>query len=87
MYAGFSAELKSPALEMLRIELKPAYSDILAAYRANPERWYVGSHFYWGMAVRNLLREKGFGEEYFGVHNLDDIYIALVEEALNLGGQ
>jgi hypothetical protein len=36
------------------------------------------------MSVRNLLREKGFNEKYFGVHNLDDIYVALVEEALDL---
>jgi hypothetical protein len=38
----------------------------------------------WGMSVRNLLRQKGFSEEHFGIDNLDDIYISLVEEALKL---
>ena len=86
MYADLTPEVKAPALAMLAEELKPAVPEIQKAYAADPEGWYVGYHFGWGMAVRNLLREKGFGEEYFGVHNLDDIYVALVEEALKLGG-
>jgi hypothetical protein len=39
-------------------------------------------HFGFGMAVRNALRKAGFGEEYFGIHNLDDIYIDVIEEAV-----
>jgi hypothetical protein len=39
-------------------------------------------HFGFGMTVRNALRRAGFGEEYFGVHNLDDIYIDVIEEAV-----
>lgn len=84
MYKDLTPEVKAPALEMLRTELKSAVDEIRAAYIAAPEEWYVPFHFGWGMAVRNLLREKGFGEEYFKVHNLDDIYVALVEEALGL---
>lgn len=48
-------------------------------------RGYAGMyspHFGWGMAVRNILRQHGFGEKELGVHNLDDIYVALVAEAL-----
>lgn len=36
----------------------------------------------WGMGVRNALREHGFGEEPFGVRNLDNIYVPLIEEAV-----
>jgi hypothetical protein len=86
MYADLAPEVKAPALAMLAEELKTALPEIQKAYTAEPEGWYIGYHFTWGMAVRNLLRQKGFGEEYFKVHNLDDIYVALVEEALNLGG-
>lgn len=38
-------------------------------------------HHGWGTAVRNLLREHGFGEKEFGVDNLDDYYVPLVEVA------
>jgi hypothetical protein len=84
MYAALTPELKAPALEMLRTELTPVFKEIRAAFTAAPKDWYVSYHFGWGMAVRNLLREKGFGEEYFKIHNLDDIYVALIEEALAL---
>jgi len=84
MFADLTPEIKAPALAMLREELVPVVDQIRAAYTAAPDDWYVGYHFSWGMAVRNLLRQKGFGEDYFNVHNLDDIYVALVEEALSL---
>jgi hypothetical protein len=84
MYAELSDDLRIPALLCLRKELNPVLSEIKNAYRKDPKNWYVGYHFGWGMSVRNLLREKGFGEEYFKIHNLDDIYVALIEEALEL---
>jgi len=46
----------------------------------NPD-WPVAYHLGWGMSLRNALREHGFGEDAMGVRNLDNIYIALVEEA------
>ena len=85
LYAGISDELKSPALAMLHTELNSVLAEIKNAYRADPKGWYIPYHFGWGMAVRNLLRAKGFGENYFKIHNLDDIYASLVEEALELG--
>lgn len=39
-------------------------------------------HFGWGMAIRNSLRSAGFGEEELGVHNLDDVYRALLDSAV-----
>ena len=85
VYASLSPEIKAPALAMLATELAPAYPKISDMYADNPTGWATPHHFHWGMVIRNLLREKGFGEEYFGVDNLDDIYVSLVEEALKLG--
>jgi hypothetical protein len=87
MYAEIPWEIKKPALAMLFSELGSVKGEIRKAYVADPKNWYIGYHFGWGMAVRNLLRQKGFGEKYFHVHNLDDIYIALVEEELELKPQ
>jgi hypothetical protein len=84
MYEEIPYELKIPVLAMLAQELRFSVADIRREYKADPENWSSAYHFWWGMAVRNLLREKGYGEAYFKVHNLDDIYISLVEEALKL---
>lgn len=84
MYSDLTAEIKDPALAMLAGELNQVLEEISLAYKADPDCWFAPYHFTWGMAVRNLLRDKGFDEAYFGIHNLDDIYIPLVEEALGL---
>ena len=80
-YTEISDELKIPAIDMLKEKLddRPL---IRKAIEDNPTKWYIPYHSYWGMGVRNLLRTEGFGEEYFGIDNLDDIYTQLVEEAL-----
>ena len=83
-YADLSAGLKAPALEMLAEELAPALAEITTMYKADPAGWAIPHHFFWGMSVRNLLRGRGYGEDYFSVDNLDDFYIPLVEEALKL---
>lgn len=48
--------------------------------------WYTQDrfHFTCGMGVRNSLRENGFGEKEFGIDNLDDLYIGIIEKALEL---
>lgn len=48
----------------------------------DPKDWWVGYHFHWGMAVRNLLRKHGYGEDQLKVTTLDDHYVSIVEEAL-----
>jgi len=50
--------------------------------KKDPISWFAKYHFHWGMAIRNKLRENGFGEEYFMIKNLDDIYVELVEDAV-----
>lgn len=71
-----------PTLELLKTTLERDRASIVASMERDPERWIGPYHHGWGTAMRNHLRQMGFGELYFGVHNLDDIYVALIEEAL-----
>lgn len=85
LYASLPVEKKRQAVEFLRKELAPAAAEIRAAIKADPENWVLPYHFGWGMATRNALRKAGFGEEFFLIANLDDIYVRLVEEAMGDG--
>lgn len=80
-YDAIPAEKKAPAIAMLKAKLVDQ-SEIKAAIAEDPEGWFAPYHFYWGMAVRNLLRTEGYGEDYWPVGNLDDIYVELVEDAV-----
>ena len=62
----------------LSAEVLAQIRDAIAKHDPN---WPAGYHMWWGMGVRNALREHGFGETAMGVENLDNIYVALVEEA------
>ena len=84
LYASIPAEKKAPALEHLRNRLSGQEEDLRARHAADPKTWWAAGHFGWGMRVRNWLREAGFGEDYFHIVNLDDIYVQAVEEALDL---
>ncbi len=42
----------------------------------------LGPHFGFGMQVRNALRRAGFGEQKLGVSSLGEIYVALLEAAV-----
>ena len=50
--------------------------------KEDPVGWFAPYHFHWGMNIRNELRKNGFGEEYFGVRNLDDVYVELIEDVV-----
>jgi hypothetical protein len=51
--------------------------------RADAE-WWTAHHRYSMMNVRNELRSHGFGEREFGVDNLDDYAVGLVELAMGI---
>jgi hypothetical protein len=74
------SDLKNSAVEYLKQNLQNK-NYIAAAIKHDPEEWWVTYHFFWGMGVRNLLREGGFTDDVMG-GNLDDFYVGLVEEAL-----
>ena len=75
-------EKKYPAIEFLKKLTKEDAEEIRKAIKADPKSWFAGYHFNWGMWVRNQLRSAGYGENYFGIQNLDDIYCELVEDAV-----
>ena len=54
------------------------------AIEENPQRWWVARHYGWGTRVRNELRSNGHGESEFGVGNLDDVYVGLIEEGVKV---
>lgn len=61
-------------LEWLKTSMKTAGKD-----------WPTNSGFHLfggGMAIRNWLRDNGFGEEFFKIENLDYIYTNLLELAV-----
>lgn len=55
--------------------------------RTSPGTWWMDIHFGAGMATRNRLRDAGFGEKRFDIDNLDNIYVALLEEAAARDGK
>ena len=79
-YAEIPAEKKAPALALLRDVTSLVIADArLHGTPINAEWWK--KHKLIGIALQNLLRSRGYGEEYFGVTALNEIYISLVEEA------
>jgi hypothetical protein len=83
-YTAIHPEIKEPALRLLASLLEPVAPEIRADYAKDPQNWWKWGHFHFGLAVRNQLRRKGYDASYFGVSDLDDIYVQLVEESLGL---
>jgi hypothetical protein len=75
-------EVKEPVVKLLRKELAPVRLQIAQEIKKRPKDWIGPYHFWWGMKVRNMLRDAGYGEVYFGVENLDEIYAELIEAAV-----
>jgi hypothetical protein len=64
--------------------LKPTdQAHILECAKDDPE-WWIEHHHTGMMQFRNALRGAGFGEEYFGIDNLDDYAVGLIEVALGI---
>lgn len=61
---------------------EPMMDALRRMYEKDPDKWWVGHHFFWGMWMRNAMRSHGYGEKELGVGNLDDYYIELVEKAI-----
>jgi hypothetical protein len=61
--------LKTHFTEIEKGQLKNIYEGSADKY------WFSGYHFTAGMSIRNVLRENGYGEDYFGIDNLDYIYV------------
>lgn len=82
-YAELPEEKKIAAMQCINLALpENTKQQVREAIAADPENWVAPYHHGWGMAMRNLLREHGLGEDYFGIDNLDCIYTFLIEDAL-----
>lgn len=62
------------------------YDDLIEEEKKKPgwEPWMaltMNPHLGFGMSVRNLLRTKKCGENELKIHNLDDVYVFLLEAA------
>ena len=86
VYDSISWDKKHPALVHLRSVIREHgdVAEICKAIDADPVGWFAPHHFLWGMQIRNSLRQAGFGENYWPVGNLDDIYVELVEDAVRM---
>jgi len=86
-YDALPTEKKNPAIDLLSKDLdSTGERQLLRDMMSDGPDWYVGQHFFGGMAVRNRLRAKGFGEKYWPIWNLDDIYVFLLEDAIKKEG-
>lgn len=83
IYDALSKGKKDCAIECLKGWLESGTKRKLREMiKKAPSNWFAEHHFFFGMAIRNHLRQSGFGESYFGINNLDDIYVELLEEAV-----
>ena len=83
MYSEIPQDKKDAAIKAFReSDYSQAFSKIREALAKDPDGWIGPYHFGWGMSVRNFFRQEGFGEDYFGIDNMDCIYRRLVEEAV-----
>ncbi len=83
IYDALASEKKKPAIDYLKKQIAEHIKILIRAdSNRDPESWFAPYHLGWGMVIRNGLRDAGFGEEYFRIGNLDDIYVELVEDAV-----
>lgn len=80
--AKLDPAMRDRAVAYLRHKLGPVATQVRALMAADPQEWWSPLHFDWMMAVRNALREEGFGEKQLGIDNLDDYAVGLVELAV-----
>jgi len=82
-YDKLPSSKKDPAIQLLSSKINDEdRAEMKLLMEKNPKSWYVDQHFDGGMVVRNLLRHYGFGEQYWPIWNLDDIYVFLLEDAI-----
>ena len=75
-------EIKVKAIAVLRQDLPDDSKIEIRNAMQESDMWYVSHHFYWGMAIRNLLRDKVCLDDKLPTRNWDDYYIECVEAAV-----
>jgi hypothetical protein len=83
IYNALLDEKKKKAIKLLKKMIPNDIKlEIKTLINNDSEGWFGMYHHGWGTSIRNLLRRKGFGEKYFGINNLDDIYVELIEDTI-----
>lgn len=82
--AKLDPALRTQAVDFLRGHLADSAETIRAEMALDLQDWWVKHHHGAMTGVRNALRMHGFGEKEFGIDNLDDYAVGLVELAFPL---
>jgi len=72
------------AATFLLTKLSPEDQTMIREKAAKDPEWWTEHHMFGMMGLRNALRQSGFGEKEFGIDNLDDYAVGLVELALGI---
>lgn len=58
--------------------------EVTTAIKTDPDTWWAPYHFYWGMGVRNMLRNQVEIDGTERIGNWDDYYIYAIEAGLGV---
>lgn len=82
-----TSDLWEQAVKWARRELGESGTELIRSLHAeDPDGWMIGRHFTSGIRFRNALRHAGYGEDAFGIGNLDNVYVEILEEAAGVEG-
>jgi hypothetical protein len=84
IWSQYPPDKTAPAVAAVRawLQTSETYEKLQAWVKADPKEWWFIHHFFGGMQTRNYLRQHGFGEDYWPVWNLDDLWVKIIEEAV-----
>lgn len=78
-------EIIRQAVEVLRQEIpSDVMMEIHTQRKEHGPDWYLPYHFYWGMHVRNTLRDHGLIDKYLPDNNWDDYTCGVIEVAAGI---
>jgi hypothetical protein len=81
-FNSLEPELRQQMVDYIRDKITPADRAVIRQQiKAKPLLWWAGHHHFFGMSVRNSLRQQGFTDERVG-DNLDNYWVAIVEAAV-----
>lgn len=79
------ATLREEAATFLAVHLDQLTKDlIIEAWQREGSKWCTPFHMFWGMSIRNNLRNAGWTDDQLPDGNWDDYYVSLIEYALGL---
>lgn len=84
-YAELTQDQRDRAKAILLAKLTPdVLEEVRELHGDDPISWASPYHHFWGMGIRNLLRQEGFKDAELPSGNWDDYYVAVVEYAAGI---